>query len=127
MAGVMLRQVHGHQFGTAEYAGHEIVEFVRQPAGELVEGLEFLGLQPPPFRFPAWWLARAGAGGGAPCFPAAIQGGGRDFWFHGGVGNDRARPFWRKPATLSTPQPRIFSREKLKPPGFPPMDRVSQD
>ena len=44
-AGMFLRQVQGHEFGAAEDAGDEVVEFVGDAAGKLVEGVEFLGLQ----------------------------------------------------------------------------------
>jgi hypothetical protein len=34
--------VHGSEFGAAEDAGDDVVEFVGDAAGELVEGVEFL-------------------------------------------------------------------------------------
>ena len=45
VGGMFFGQVHGHEFGAAEDAGDEVVEFVGDAAGQLVEGVEFLGLQ----------------------------------------------------------------------------------
>jgi hypothetical protein len=42
VGGMTFVDVHGSEFGAAEDAGDDVVEFVGDAAGELVEGVEFL-------------------------------------------------------------------------------------
>jgi len=51
MGGMAFGQVHAQQFGAAEDAGDDVVEFVGHAAGELVERVKLLGLQQAEFCF----------------------------------------------------------------------------
>jgi hypothetical protein len=81
-AGVALGHVHGHEFGAAENTGDQIVEFMGHATGELVEGVESLGLEQPEFFFRAQWLAPGMVGGVGLRFPSGFPNLWRSLWFH---------------------------------------------
>lgn len=86
MSGMAFRHVHGHEFGAAENAGDQIIEFVRHSAGELVKGVKSLSLQQAEFVGQARRIAPGPAWNILLRFPVGASGLLWCFLFHQNIG-----------------------------------------